>query len=141
MPVSELIGLGTKFQREGATPGTFEDIAQVASITPPQSEADDVEIEELDPVDGYKRYMPGLLDGGEVSLTLNFDSVNTGHTALLQDHQSRTVKNYKIVLPDTASWTFSGYVKGFAPQEIAAGEVIQAEVTIKVVGKPTLATA
>lgn len=135
----EIIGLGTKFQREGATPGTFEDIAQVVSITPPQSEADDVEIEELDPADGYKRYLPGLLDAGEVSLTLNFDPANTGHNALLSDHQNRATKNYRIVLPDGYQWTFSGYVKSFAPQEISAGEVIQAEVTIKVSGKPTLA--
>jgi len=136
--MAELIGLGTKFEREGATAGVYEVIAQVASITPPQSEADDVEIEELDPIDGYKRFLPGLLDAGEVSLTLNFDGKNAGHQALLTDHQSRATKNYKIVLPDNTEWRFSGYVKGYAPQEISAGEVIQAEVTIKVTGKPTL---
>lgn len=137
--MSEILGLGTKFQREGATAGTFVDVAQVASITPPQSEADDVEIEELDPTDGFKRFLPGLIDAGEVPLTLNFDPADTGHTALLTDHQTRATKNYRIVLPDGSQWTFSGYVKSFAPQEIAAGEVIQAEVTIKVSGKPTLA--
>lgn len=136
--MAELIGYGTKFEREGATPGVYDLIAQVASITPPQSEADDVEIEELDPVNGYKRFLPGLLDGGEVSLTLNFDGKNTGHQALLEDHQSRTIKGYKIVLPDLTEWRFSGYVKSFAPQEISGGEIIQAEVTIKVVGKPML---
>lgn len=135
--MAEKLGLGTQFQREGATPGTYETIAQVASITPPQIEADDVEIEDLDPVDDYKKYLPGLLDGGEVSLTLNFDGSTAGHTALLGDANSRTTKNFKIVLPDTAAWAFSGYVKGFAPQEITAGEVMQAEVTIKVTGKPT----
>lgn len=135
--MAEKLGLGTEFQREGATPGTFVTIAQVASITPPQLEADDVEIEDLDPVDGYKKYLPGLLDGGEVSLTLNFDGSTTGHMDLLSDFNSRTQKNYKIMLPDTSAWAFAGYVKGFAPQEITAGEVMQAEVTIKVTGKPT----
>lgn len=139
--MAEKLGLGTQFQREGATAGTFVTIAQVASITPPQLEADDVEIEDLDPVDGYKKYLPGLLDGGEVSLTLNFDGSTTGHMDLLSDFNGRAKKNYKIVLPDTAAWAFSGYVKGFAPQEITAGDVIQVEVTIKVTGKPTFTAA
>jgi len=138
--MAESIGLGTKFQREGATPGTFTDIAQVASITPPQLEADDVEIGDLGITDGYKKYLPGLLDAGEVSLTLNFDSANTGHQDLLSDFNSRTTKNYKIVLPDGGEWAFSGYVKGYAPQEISEGDPIQVEVTIKVTGKPTFTT-
>jgi hypothetical protein len=137
--MAEITGTGTKFQREGTTQGQFEDIAQVVSIQPPEMEADDVEIEELDPVDGYKRFLQGLKDGGEVAVTLNFDPNNQGHTNLLADFDSGTTRNYKIVLPNNAGeWTIPGYVKGFKPSEIKAGEVIQAEVTIKVSGKPTL---
>lgn len=136
--MAEMIGYGTEFQRESATPGVFDTIAQVANITPPQSEIDDVEIEELDPVDAYKRFLPGLVDGGEVSLTLNFDGKNTGHQNLLNDHQTRATRNYRVVLPDNTTWAFSGYVKSFSSSEISAGEVIQVEVTIKISGKPTL---
>lgn len=139
--MAEILGLGTKFQRESATSGVFEDIAQLVNITPPQSEADNVEIEELDPPEGYKRFLAGLLDGGEVPLLLNFDGSNTGHTTLLADHQGRITKNYKIVLPDTSAWAITGYVQSYAPQEINAGEVIQAEVTIKVSGKPVFTPA
>lgn len=135
--MAEFIGLGTKFQREDTTAGIFVDIAQVASITPPQFEAEDVEIEDLGITDGYKKYIPGLLDAGEVSLTLNLDSTNTGHQDLMSDFNSRAIKNYKIVLPDGLECAFSGYVKRYAPQEISEGDPIQVEVTIKVVGKPT----
>lgn len=136
--MAEMIGFGTEFQRESATQGVYDTIAQVANITPPQSEADDVEVEDLDPTDGYKHFLPGLLDGGEVSLTLNFDGKNAGHQNLLSDHQSRVVKNFRIVLPDGTTWAFPAYVKSFSPSEISAGGVIQAEVTLKVTGKPTL---
>lgn len=136
--MAEMIGYGTIFQRETATAGVYDTIAQVANITPPQSETDDVEIEELDPANAHKRFLPGLIDGGEVSLTLNFDGKDIGHQNLLNDHQNRTIKNYKIVLPDNTTWAFSGYVKSFSPSEISAGEIVQAEVTIKVSGKPTL---
>lgn len=136
--MAEMIGYGTQFQRETVTPDVYDTIAQVSNITPPQSEIDDVEIEELDPIEGYKRFLPGLIDGGEVSLTLNFDGKNTGHQNLLNDHQSRSIRKYKIVLPDNTTWAFSGYVKSFSSSEINAGEVIQAEVTIKISGKPTL---
>lgn len=132
-------GVGTKFQVEGATTGTFVDLANVVSVTPPSVEVDDVEVESLDPEDGFKQYMPGLLDSKEVSLNINFDAQDTGHTALIADLNSRAIKQYKILLPDGASWTFSGFIKGFKPSEIQAGDIMQAEVTIRVTGKPTFA--
>lgn len=134
----EMTGLKTKFQREGATPGTYEDIAQVAGITPPQPERETVDVEDLDPADGVKKKLAGLIDAGEVSLTLNFDPENTGHTDLEADFYAGVAKNYRIKLPNNFGWTFSGLVTGFAPNEIASGDVIQVEVTIAVSGKPVL---
>lgn len=139
--MTERIGLGTSFQRESATQGVYDTIAQVAAITPPGTETDDVAIEDLNLEDGFKRHLPGLVDASEVSLTLNFDSANTGHVNLLTDAQSRAIKNFKIVLPDTSTWAFSGYVKSFAPDEISPGDIIQAKVTIQLTSKPTFTAA
>lgn len=135
--MAETLGLKTVFQREGATPGTFETVAQVASIQPPQPEREAVEVEDLDPPDGIKKKLPGVIDVGEVTVTLNFDPSDTGHTALESDFYAGATKNYRIKLPNGQGWTFPAFISGWAPQELTEGDVIQVEVTLTMTGKPT----
>ena len=45
--MAEFTGRRTKFYREGDTEGTFEEIGNVARITPPQPEREIVEVEGL----------------------------------------------------------------------------------------------
>lgn len=135
--MAELTGLKTKFQREAEATGTFEDIAQVASIQPPNLEADEVEIEELDG-DGFMRSLPGLIDPGEVSLTVNFDPENEGHTKFYDDLLAQQLRKYRILFPGDYGWTFTGWVKSYAPTDIEGSAIMQAEVTIRVTGAATL---
>lgn len=132
--MGEITGIKTKFYREGATQGTFEEIAQVASITPPQPEREVVEVDELDPPGGVRKKLVGLIDAGEVSLTLNFDPTNTGHLDLEQDFRDGVAKQYRIKLPNGYGWTFSALCTAYQPQEISAGDVVQAEVTLAATG-------
>jgi hypothetical protein len=132
--MGEITGIKTKFYREGATQGTFEEIAQVASITPPQPEREVVEVDELDPPGGVRKKLVGLIDAGEVSLTLNFDPTNTGHLDLEQDFRDGVAKQYRIKLPNGYGWTFSALCTAYQPQEISAGDVVQAEVTLALTG-------
>ncbi len=133
----ESLGLKSVFQREGATAGTFETVAQVASIQPPQPEREAVDVEDLDPPDGVKKKLPGVIDVGEVTVTLNFDPAENGHTALETDFYSGATKNYRIKLPNNYGWTFPAFISGWKPQELTEGDVIQVEVTLTVTGKPT----
>lgn len=132
--MGEFTGLKTKFYREGSAGGTFEEIAQVASITPPQPEREVVEVDELDPVGEVKKKLVGLIDAGEASLTLNFDPTNQGHTDLEGDFRAGLAKKYRIKLPNDYGWTFDALCTAYQPQEISAGEVVQAEVTLALTG-------
>lgn len=129
--MSEATGLKTTFIL-GSTP-----IAQVSSITPPGPTRDTVEVDDLNPADEVKKKLLGLIDVGEATLTLNFDPANLGHSALEAALYSGALQTCKIKYPTGSGYTFSGYVTGFAPQEITAGDVMQAEVTITVTTKPT----
>ena len=142
--MAEATGLGTQFLRENAVTGDFDAIAQVASITPPQLTRDTVDVEELAPADDFKKKLVGLIDGGEFSVTLNFDPEEQGHKDLEEDFANGVPCNYRIQFPfDETVYSGGGYyditgiVTGFAPQEIAASDVMQAEVTIAVTAKPT----
>lgn len=142
--MAEATGLGTQFLRETAVTGVFDAIAQVASITPPQLTRDTVDVEDLNPTDEFKKKLVGLIDGGEFSVTLNFDPELQGHKDLEADLDAGVAHNYRIQFPfDETVYSGGGYyniagvVTGFAPQEIAASDVMQAEVTIAVTAKPT----
>jgi hypothetical protein len=142
--MAEATGLGTQFLRETAVTGVFDAIAQVASITPPQLTRDTVDVEELAPADDFKKKLVGLIDGGEFSVTLNFDPEEQGHKDLEEDFANGVPYNYRIQFPfdetvysDGGYYDITGIVTGFAPQEITAGDVMQAEVTIAVTAKPT----
>lgn len=132
--MTERTGLKTTFSWAGTT------IAQVASIGPPGPKRDTVEVEDLNPVNQIKKKLLGLIDVGECTLTLNFDKAATGHSTLEAALWSGTSGACVITLPDSGgTCSFSGYVTGFAPSDITADAVLQAEVTIMVTTKPTWA--
>jgi|SRR5690606_13368860 len=138
--MAEITGLKTKFYRESDSGGTFEEIAQVASITPPQAERETVEVDELDPPGEVRKKLVGLIDPGEVTVTLNFDPNNQGHLALEQDFRDGQPRQYRIKLPNGYGWTFTAIVTSYSPQEISAGDVVQAEVTLTLTGVYTFGT-
>jgi hypothetical protein len=129
MNMSETTGLKTKFYRE-ETEGTFEEIAQIANVSPPQPEREQVEVEELDPPGEVKKKLAGLIDAGEATLTLNFDPENQCHLDLEQDFRDAAERQYRIKLPNGYGWTFKAICTGYKPQEISAGDVVQVEVTL-----------
>ena len=138
--MAESLGMKTKFLREGTTVGTFEEIAQVANISPPQHSRNVVQVEDLNPADQVYRKLVGLVDAGELSVTLNFDPENTGHNDLEADFWAGEEKQYQIMFPSGKGMTIPALVSDWAPQSIAAEEVMQVEVTLTVTGKPIPAT-
>lgn len=133
----ESLGQGTQFLRESSVAGTFERVAKVANIQPPSEEREVVEVEDLDPPGGVKQKLAGLIDVGDVSITLNFSPDDEGHTALKADFDAGETKEYQIKLPTGYGWTVKGFLSGWSPQEIGVSDVIQVEVVLTVIEKPT----
>ena len=135
---NETVGLGVTFLREDDTiDDEFNEIAQVASISPPQLERNIVEVDDLNPEDQIKKKLPGLVDAGELVVTLNFDvDGEAGHDDLKDDFNSKAEKNYRVQFPideeeeEGGYFPIAGIVTGFAPQEIGAEDVFQVQITI-----------
>ena len=131
---------GTKLKR-GGTAGTA--IAEVTDISGPGMEADTIEMTSHDSTSGWKEFIGGLKDGGEIELEINYLPANATHKyaagGLLYDLDAGTANSYALVFPDAATtmWTFSAIVTGF---EVGApiDDKLSAAVTFKVTGKPTL---
>lgn len=140
--MAEIRGLGTKFLREDDY-GDYDEIAQVASIGPPQLQRDVVEVESLNPTNQIKKKLPGLIDAGDLTVVLNFDPEEETQQLLETDLSVGEERTYRIEYPFDATvyssgsgYDITGVVTGFAMQEISSGDVMQAEVTITVTEKP-----
>lgn len=123
---------------DGGGSEVFTTIADITSISMGIS----LGTEEVTPHDGsgWVERIATILDGGEVSFSLNFNKAATQgfSTGVYADMAARTRRNFQIVLPTTVSSTgaFSGYVTGWNPTMEPDG-VLTADLTIQVTAAVT----
>lgn len=127
---------------DGATPEVFTSIAEIVELTPPQMSRDEIDVTSHSSSDGYREFIAGMRDGGEVSFRANWlptDATHDGATGLLETFNDNATHNWKIILPNTlATISFSGFLTAFEP-DTPLEEQGQLSGTIKVSGKPTVA--
>jgi predicted secreted protein len=121
--------LGTKLKK-----GTTA-IADLTSISGLEISGDTIEVTTLDATDGFREYIGGLKDPGEVGLSGYHDA--TGHKPLYDDLVAGTVNAYSIEFPDGSKWTFDGIVTGYTTGA-ELEDAVSFEATLKVTGKPEL---
>jgi predicted secreted protein len=127
--------LGTTISKGGVN------IGSLTKISSPEKSTDNIEITTLDVTDGYKRFMPGLKDGGEVSVSGYFDSADAGQLALDTAFEAGSEDTYIINFPASigATFTFNAIITKFNAGEANLEDPLSFELTLKVTGKPTLA--
>lgn len=140
-----VFGQGTLLQiGDGGSPTeTFTTIAEVTEISGPSLALDVIDVTSHDSTGGWREKIGGLLDGGEVTFTINYLPSNATHnatTGLLRDLKNRTKRNFKLVFPDAGSstWSFTALVTSFEPSE-PIDDRLTADVTLSITGQPTLA--
>ena len=118
-------------------------IAEVLDISGPNLSRATIDATSHGSTGGWKEYLAGVKDGGEVSFTVQYVPTNSTHdasTGLLSLLDDTTPSTFSLVFPDSGSttWTFNGWVTAFHPSAPVEGK-LTAAVTIKVTGQPTLA--
>lgn len=140
-PETEAISaMGTTLLRNGV------EIAEVTNIDGPGWTAETIEATHLKSPDFWKEHIGSLKDGGELTLTVNFLLNNATHmaaTGLLSAFAGTGAPprdTYDMVFPDddSTTFTFSGIITGFSTGAETGGK-LEAEVTVKITGKPTIA--
>jgi predicted secreted protein len=137
-------GFGVEFAvGDAASPEVFTKVAEVLSVGGPSLSRDTPEATHTDSTAGYKEFIAGMKDGGEVTVTMNFlpaDATQKLSGGLLGDFATDTLINYKITFPSspTVAWTFAGLMTGFEP-DVPIDDRMTASVSFKVSGQPTLA--
>jgi len=107
-------------------------VSKIDSITPPNPSGEDVETTDMSASDGYHTYIPGLVDGGEVTVTLKFDKTQEATLYAL----IRVVASFLITFPCSSKWFFPGYLKALGEAEVTKGGLMTTQATFKVSGAP-----
>ena len=140
MSSNAFAGVGAQFKRSNmaGTP-VFTAVAEVNSISLPNMSRGTYDVTSLNSTGGYKEFIAGFRDSGEVKIELNFTM--SEYNKLTVDFETSTKIDYQIVLPDTSA-TMLGFsalctsVGGAVP---ADGKVT-ASATFKISGEVTLTT-
>jgi hypothetical protein len=125
---------------DGGGPETFTTIGEVMDITGPTTS---VELEDTTTHSSgipWRTKVATLLDGGEVSFDINYDSTDATHgdgtTGLEEDLIARQVRNFRLITTDTgaAQLDFAAYITQFERQEPVAG-LNRVSVTLSITGQ------
>lgn len=132
-----LDAFGIKLERSDmeATP-VFTAIGNITSVSGPEIERETYDVTAHDSPDGWREWIGGLKDGGEMSIDLNYDPRK--HDELVEDFQDSAARDYKVTFPGTlGSWAIKAFLTGFS-QESPVDDKMTATLTFKVTGKPVI---
>jgi hypothetical protein len=90
--------------------------------------------------DGYREFLGGLKDGGEVTIEANFlpaHASQNASTGVISFFDAGERRNYQIVWPTspTTSWQFAAVVQSVEPAA-PVDDKLNLSVTFKLSGKP-----
>jgi predicted secreted protein len=133
-----ILANGTLFQvGDGDSPEEFTTIPEVSKLAGPAVKFDLLDVTTHDSTGGFREFIPGLADGDNINAMVNFRPSNAVHQACREDSYARTLRNFKVVFPDTGESTvdLSGYFVNINPNA-DMGAVLTSPMTVKVTGEP-----
>lgn len=108
MAISNAQGTTLKFTPEG---GAQVNVGRLTSVGEIQPEAEEIDITTLDSTDGYREFMQGFRDSGEVELSGYHDGGDAGQIALREAFASGKSGAFIVTFPDGCTVKFSGFIK------------------------------
>lgn len=128
---------------DGAVSENFTTIAELRTLSGPSISADSIDVTTHNTPTPWRRFIAGLLDGGEISFEINFIPTDPTHSysaGILKDVTNRARRNIQLVFPDSGNttWVIPVIWTGFEASADPS-DVLMASVTAKVSGPPTFA--
>lgn len=132
--MAKVRSVGTTFKMGVSTATTA--IGGLTSIGGIEISADTVDVTALDSEGGYREFLPGFKDAGDISLEGYLDDEDLGQEASYQALESGAVQKCEIAFPNGSKWVFDGIVTGFSTSA-SLEDAVSFSATVKVSGKPT----
>lgn len=132
------LGYGTKLKLgDGASPEVFADIGEITAL----NDEDTAELKDVtnhQSINSRREYIGGLIDGGEVTFTVNYDPDGATHdrTTGLQAFVRQT-KNFRLEEPgNTNGYQFAAIITNVS-RSYPVDDAMEMNVTIKKTGDVT----
>jgi predicted secreted protein len=138
-----------QIRNTSVSPEAWTTVAEVRNITPPSFARDAQDATHTESTEGWREFIPGLKDAGEMSCELNLVPDSDTMDLILAQFASDELTHVRILFadgtqtgpsPTCSSFTCSGVVTGF-PLEAPMDDKMSATVTVKISGKPTFVRA
>ena len=117
------------------TADTFVNTAKIKDFGTPEESRDTSEDSYIDEVSGYKEFVAGMKDAGEMSLTLKWNQAEAGQVVLNTAFDGDGEVYGQITFTTGAKFTYKGVVIGRGI-EVPKNETITRTYKIKLSGKP-----
>ena len=135
-----MIGFGSTFSIADSNSSPFDwiDLGEVTDITPPSATVDQIDVTHMTSPGGRREFVPGLIDPGECSFTLNYIPGSAGDVvllAILAADPADRARSCRIIYPNGYSDVFTGVIQSYQPT-VPTGDKMTAEVGFKVSGNP-----
>jgi len=135
------IGWGGEFWlSDGAVTPVLKELIQVKSFTLPQDEVEQVETSHLKSPGRRREYAPGMIEGGEFEVTLNFRAGSDTDQLLAAALVAGDNRDFKAVVPERGVpvWDIEGecIIAGYDRGEVNIDDAMEATVTCKITGLP-----
>jgi predicted secreted protein len=117
-------------------------VAELTNIGGVEIKVDTIDVTSHDSASGYKEWIGGLKEAGEVAIEGNFIPGDTlGQIGLHTDMVAGTLQDFVITFPAAlaTTWTFSAIVTRFKVNDAKSGDTVASfSATLKISGAPTL---
>lgn len=113
-------------------------LTSVGEISPASEELD---VTTLDSEGGYREFIQGYRDSGEVELTGFFEKGDAGQAALRAAYDSGAAGNAKVEFPDGATVTFRAFVKSYTLGSAEVDGAVGFGATLRLTGAVTVKEA
>ena len=139
--MAKTIGYGTVLIVCSSDNTTENNVIQVRSISGPGVSGNDVDTTTMDSSSNYRTFVSGLLDPGELTFSLAYDSTAASHALLAHLMGERHTGLFKVAAGSSSGTltSFYGHIKGMS-REIPMDDLITCDVTVKVSGLPGYTT-
>jgi len=139
---SAVFGLGTELRMSIAA--VFTAIPYLQSISGPDETFDTIDSTTHTSIEngGYREFITGLADGGELTTTINWHADEETHQALQAAQKARELVSFQLYWPqfdEDNLCDFNGYITGLT-RASPTDEKITRDLTIKITGGVDVST-
>ena len=135
--MAKLKGMGTSIKYAPAydsAENLVKTIGSLTSIGEIAPTSDEVDTTTLDSPDGYREFLQGLKDSGELPLTGYHDAANTGQSTMRTLYASGASGYFWVTFPDQTTIAFNAYVKGYSDGSADVDGIVGFGCTLRISG-------